>query len=76
MTMCNSSLGVWKNTLSICLFVCLFVFLFKKKKIVCLFVFFVLKIKIQNKNKNCARLLFEHDYIVTVVFMSLVYLIC
>jgi hypothetical protein len=59
--------------LFVCLFICVFV---QKKKIVCLFVFFVLKIKIQNKNKNCARLLFEHDYIVTVVFMSLVYLIC
>jgi hypothetical protein len=26
--MCNSSLGVWKNTLSVCLFVCLFICLF------------------------------------------------
>jgi hypothetical protein len=34
--MCDSSLGVWKNTLSVCLFIfsCLFVFkiLQKKKK--------------------------------------------
>jgi hypothetical protein len=33
-TMCNSSLGVWKNILSFCWFVCLFIiayFFFKKK---------------------------------------------
>jgi hypothetical protein len=53
--MCNSSLGVWKNTLSICPFV-------PEKKF--------------KKKEEKTMLLIEHDYIATMVCVSLVCLTC
>jgi hypothetical protein len=64
--------------LDVCRYFCIvfffFFYIFQKKK--CLFIcLFRFKKKI-SKIFFFARLLFEHDYIVTVVYMSLVCLTC
>jgi uncharacterized membrane protein len=65
--MCDSSYGVWKLNLSVCLFI--FILYYSKKKKFYLSVCLFYKKK---KKKNCVMLLIERDCIASVVYMSLV----